>query len=113
MPPGCLLVLGSNGPGCSAAACASPAGREPGLCASCMEDDAQWAHTWLRVLQQLRDAERRRGLSHSTCIRCHSGGMMQPVLCENAECPVLYSRLQSGGRIEVLEQSLQRLDECW
>ena len=89
------------------------AGREPGLCASCTEEDGKWSQTWLRVLQQLRDAERRRGLSHSTCMRCHSGGLMGPVLCDNGECPVLYSRLQSASRIEVLEQSLDRLDESW
>jgi len=46
-------------------------------------------------------------------MRCHSGGLLGPVLCENGECPVLYSRLQSASRIEVLEQSLDRLDESW
>ena len=66
---------------------------------------------WLQLTDQVNAARHRQQLAMSTCMRCHSGGMMGSVVCENGECPVLFSRLSSANRLETLLKARQRLDD--
>lgn len=72
-----------------------------------------WERIWLGLLEEARGAERRRGLAFSICASCHSGGLVGSVVCENGECPVLYSRLSSTSRLQALEQSMHRMLTEW
>ena len=38
---------------------------------------------WIGLTDRINKAQRRQRLALSTCVRCHSGGMMGPVACEN------------------------------
>lgn len=58
--------------------------------------------------------EERHCHAHALCARCHSGGVLGPVLCENGECEVLYARLGMQTRLQALLPSMQRmLDYSW
>ena len=85
-------------------------GREPGLCESCKQEEGTLARVHLSILAELGAAEHRHHMAHATCIRCHSGGLLGPVVCENGECPVLYSRLSAAQRLVTAVHNLERLD---
>jgi hypothetical protein len=38
---------------------------------------------WVSLTERINEVKRRQRLALSTCVRCHSGGMMGPVACEN------------------------------
>jgi hypothetical protein len=38
---------------------------------------------WISLTDRINEVQRRQRLALSTCVRCHSGGMMGPVACEN------------------------------
>lgn len=68
------------------------------------------ARVYLEILSEVDAAESRHHAACSTCIRCHSGGLFGPILCENGECAVMYSRLSAGHRLTTASHNLRRLD---
>ncbi len=66
------------------------------------------------LLREADQLEVRHAAAHALCARCHSGGALGPVLCENAECAVLFARLGTQTRLAALLPSLQRMvDYSW
>ena len=88
-------------------------GADRGLCDSCRGEDGTRERTWLGLLREAERMERKRGLAFATCARCHSGGLQGAVVCENGECPVLYSRLSSTSQLHALDDSMARLLHEW
>lgn len=61
------------------------------------------------LLREANQLEGRHCRAHALCARCHSGGVMGPVLCENGECEVLYARLGAQTRLAALLPSIERM----
>ena len=61
------------------------------------------------LLREANQLEGRHCAAHALCARCHSGGAMGPVLCENGECEVLYARLGAQTRLAALLPSIERM----
>ncbi|KAG0585861.1 hypothetical protein KC19_2G045000 [Ceratodon purpureus] len=49
--------------------------------------------------------------AYAECMRCHSGGHFQSVLCTNSDCPVLYMRYECPQSLALMESSLLKLDQ--
>lgn len=58
------------------------------------------------------EQQRRHTQAHSFCHSCHSGGLMGSLLCENAECPALYTRVGAAARLQAIAQIQKRIDGC-
>lgn len=61
------------------------------------------------MLHEQAAQEARQCAAHAACRQCHSGLVAQDVLCENAECPVFFARLQTASRTWAADKSLARL----
>ena len=61
------------------------------------------------LLREANQLEARHCRAHALCARCHSGGLLGPVLCENGECEVLYARLGAQTRLAALLPSMERM----
>ena len=85
-------------------------GQEPALCESCKAEEGTAARVYLEVLAEVNLAESRHHAASATCSRCHSGGQLGAVLCENGECAVLYSRLSTSNRLATASSNWKRLD---
>eukprot|EP00803_Ostreobium_quekettii_P009207 evm.model.scf_772EXC.4 EVM.evm.TU.scf_772EXC.4 scf_772EXC:31453-42840(-) len=81
-----------------------------GLCESCAEMAGKWEEVYLRTLRAHGEFEASYARAAAACLACHSGGLMGRIVCENSECPVFYSRLESDRRREECVRSLERLD---
>jgi len=64
---------------------------------------------WLDLTDRINSARERQHLAMSTCMRCHSGGMLGPIVCENGECAVLFTRMSASNRLETLLKARERL----
>jgi hypothetical protein len=82
----------------------------PALCDACAGEDDCWAQVYLGTVQE--DSRQWQALcgAQAACLRCHSGGGSGAVLCENAECPVLYPRLAAARALAGTEAKLERLE---
>lgn len=121
---GCKSVLQSSSKGTAAAAAGSrtahqqqqqqkeqpPAGVEPGLCPTCREEEGKLQAVYLHTVADQGSAAASLVGAHSACRRCHSGGQMGAVVCENGECPVLYVRYQSERQLRNADHRLLRLE---
>ena len=67
------------------------ASQQPPLCVDCAAEEGVLAAVWLEAVQEASAAQSRLCQAHSLCLRCHSGGSMGPVLCENGECAVRFA----------------------
>jgi len=81
----------------------------PGLCPTCSSLPDKFQETYLDVLEDLRFQEARQCGAHDACRSCGSSTVCQPVVCENAECPVFYKRQDTDVKTVVFKQSLDRL----
>lgn len=72
--------------------------------------EGKWAETYLRLGEEQRGAQARQAAALAACAGCHSGGGCGPVLCENGECPVTYTRLACSSRLQQVEGQLARMD---
>ncbi len=81
-----------------------------GLCEACAAIPDKLPEVYLEFQKHVDEFETHRAQALSYCARCHSGGLGQPVVCENGECPVLYARIESAARLTTVSQSLARLD---
>lgn len=72
--------------------------------------EGKWEETYLGLLGEQAGVEARQCSAYATCRGCHSGGALEPVLCDNGECPVTYSRLACSSRLQQLDAQLRRLD---
>ena len=64
----------------------------PPVCDACKATPSRAQEALLRVLDDLNSAEAKLCAGDAACLRCHSGGIMQEILCSNGDCPILYSR---------------------
>jgi hypothetical protein len=87
-----------------------PAGIEPGLCANCRAQEGKRAAVYLQTVQEQVRASASFCAAHSACRRCHSGGLMGGVVCENGECPVLYARFRAEREVRNTDHRLQQLE---
>ena len=81
-----------------------------GLCDVCSSQEGKWEQVYVEYMQLVDNLERRQTSAQAFCVRCHSGGMAGPVVCENGECPVLYARVESAGRLVTVNNLVKRLD---
>jgi DNA polymerase delta subunit 1 len=82
----------------------------PGLCDSCAGQEGRWGEVWVGLLREEAEQAARECAAHAACRQCHSGLVAQPVLCDNAECPVTYARLGTEARVEGARVALRRMD---
>lgn len=87
-----------------------PPGIDPGLCASCRQEEGKLETVYLHTVWEQGNAAAALCGAHSACRRCHSGGQMGAVVCENGECPVLYVRYQSERQVRTADHRLLRLE---
>ncbi|GMH36104.1 hypothetical protein BSKO_03972 [Bryopsis sp. KO-2023] len=85
----------------------------PGLCQSCASSVGKWEEVQLKHLASDERHRRKLGIALSDCVRCHSGGQFGEILCENAECPVLYERIEQGRKVREEQLCLHRLALDW
>ena len=67
-------------------------GSPPPVCDSCKATPSRAQEALLRVLDDLNNAEAKLAAGDAACLRCHSGGLMQEILCTNGDCPILFAR---------------------
>ncbi len=68
--------------------------------------------TYLRLMYDDSTATMQLNLALSACMRCHSGGWIGTVLCENGECGTLFARLGAVRRLAAADERLERLPDC-
>lgn len=85
-------------------------GRAPGLCADCRKEEGKWIRVYMALLEADGEQQQEWASAMSHCIRCHSGGCLGQVVCENAECPVFHVRLASFRRLANVNVKLLRMD---
>jgi hypothetical protein len=112
---GKAAVAGPLSPGSSSGSSRRGTGQQepgllPALCDTCAGEEDCWAQVYLGTLQE--DSRQWQALcsAQGACLRCHSGGGSGAVLCENAECPVLYPRLGAARALAASEAKLERLE---
>lgn len=82
----------------------------PGLCSSCAGVQGKWQEVYMNYVEQNTALGKTLCSAQEACMRCHSGVLCgQPVLCENAECPVFYARTGSESRLQSIQTALDRL----
>lgn len=80
------------------------------LCQECtLAGHAQKAAT--AIFHEMAEQELKLAGAHAECMRCHSGGHFQSVLCTNSDCPVLYMRYECPQSLALVESSLLKLDQ--
>ncbi|KAI3433870.1 hypothetical protein D9Q98_003673 [Chlorella vulgaris] len=82
----------------------------PGLCDSCARTEGRWEDCYVTLLEEQAGVEARQCSAYAACRDCHSGGAVGPVLCENGECPVTYTRLACSSRLQLVDKQLRRMD---
>jgi hypothetical protein len=110
---GCKAVMQSKGPGGSSSSSGGqqpPPGVDPGLCPACQQEDGKREAVYLHTVYEQGVAAGSLSGAHSACRRCHSGGQMGAVVCENGECPVLYVRYQAERQLRSADNRLLRLE---
>ncbi|KAL4859641.1 DNA polymerase delta catalytic subunit [Chlorella vulgaris] len=85
-------------------------GEAPGLCDSCARTEGRWEDCYVNLLEEQAGVEARQCSAYAACRDCHSGGAVGPVLCENGECPVTYTRLGCSSRLQLVDKQLRRMD---
>jgi hypothetical protein len=100
----------SSGSGSSRQQPQPPPGVDPGLCPSCRKEEGKLEAVYLHTVGEQAGAAASLGAAHSACRRCHSGGQMGAVVCENGECPILYVRYQAERQLRGADQRLLRLE---
>lgn len=83
---------------------------DPGLCDECKAEDGKWCQVYLNILADDNAAEEALCHATSACVRCHSGGLLGPVICENGECPVLYERYAAARKAYSSQHKLMRME---
>lgn len=79
------------------------------LCQDCTQGGySQSAVT--EVFLEISEQERKLAGATAQCMRCHSGGHFEPVLCTNSDCPVLYMRYECPQNLRHMESALTKLD---
>lgn len=81
---------------------AAPPNEVPALCEDCANDEGRLESVLLELQGEERLLEDRLCTANALCMRCHSGGLTGPVLCENGECLVSHnspSHSQSCDRV--------------
>ena len=64
----------------------------PPVCDACKATPSRAQEALLRVLDDLNNAEAKLSAGDAACLRCHSGGLTQEILCTNGDCPILFAR---------------------
>ncbi len=72
--------------------------------------EGRWQAAYLSLVREQSLQEARLTAAAAACRQCDSAALPQSLLCECAECPVLYARLGASSRLQGVEQSLQRMD---
>jgi hypothetical protein len=110
---GCKAVMQGKGPGARSSSSSGPQpppGVDPGMCPACRQEEGRRETVYLHIVQEQGDAAASLSCAHSACRRCHSGGQMGAVVCENGECPVLYVRYQAERQLRGADHRLLRLE---
>jgi hypothetical protein len=116
---GCKTVMQSKGSGLfgsnaavgsSSSSAQPPPGVDPGLCPACRQEEGKHEAVHLHTVVDQGGAAASLGGAHSACRRCHSGGQMGAVVCENGECPILYVRYQAERQLRNADHRLLRLE---
>lgn len=110
---GCKTVMQTKGQGLfgsSSSSRQSPPGVDPGLCPACREEEGKLEAVYLHTVSEQGSAAASLSGAHSACRRCHSGGQMGAVVCENGECPILYVRYQAERQLRNADHRLLRLE---
>jgi hypothetical protein len=82
----------------------------PPLCDNCTAD-GRAQETLLRLLEDASAADVRLAAGDAACMRCHSGGLMHPILCANGDCPVLFARGKAGADAAEAREALARFND--
>lgn len=82
----------------------------PGLCEDCARREGTWEEVYSRTLSMQQAYQQDYGRAASQCIACHSGGLTGRIICENSECPLFYSRIESARKLKETQHILDRLD---
>lgn len=73
-------------------------GAAPGIMAQMVKEQAMEEKRWVEA--------------GAACVRCHSGGMMNAVLCtQSLECPALFARFEAPRNLKLLEANIKRMEE--
>ncbi|KAL6749924.1 DNA polymerase family B-domain-containing protein [Haematococcus lacustris] len=81
----------------------------PGLCSSCCQQPGQWQAVEVGLVGEAQRAAQRLSAAVSHCTACHSGGLAGPLACSNAECEVLFERLDAARKVAGAEEARRRL----
>ena len=82
----------------------------PPVCDSCKATPSRAPEALLRVLDDLNSAEAKLGACDAACLRCHSGGMTQEILCVNGDCPILFARGKARADVAEARAAIARFD---
>ncbi|KAH7314892.1 hypothetical protein KP509_21G026000 [Ceratopteris richardii] len=78
------------------------------LCNNCKESGAS-IPALISLLVEKRENETKLFFAHAKCMTCHSGGLFEPVLCTNIDCPAFYFRSEIPKTYEKLSASIETL----
>lgn len=78
------------------------------LCASCLTVPDRERDELLRHTAALVHAEVRKSACDAAHASCHSGGLVQPLLCACADCPVLFAGAKADADVDAARENLRR-----